>query len=112
MAGDAGPKVITRAQWGADESIRCATPTIDDFIGGATVHHTAGSNDYSKSESAEIVRAIYAYHAQTLGWCDIGYNALVDKYGQIFREAAPVAWTSRFRVPMRAGSTRTPWVSP
>ncbi|MDV6260870.1 N-acetylmuramoyl-L-alanine amidase [Rhodococcoides yunnanense] len=88
VAGDAGPNVITRAQWGADESIRCATPTIDDFIGGATVHHTAGSNDYSKSESAEIVRAIYAYHAQTLGWCDIGYNALVDKYGQIFEGRA------------------------
>ncbi|OZF34270.1 N-acetylmuramoyl-L-alanine amidase [Rhodococcus sp. 14-2483-1-2] len=88
VAGDAGPKVITRAQWGADESIRCATPTIDDFLGGATVHHTAGSNDYSKSESAEIVRAIYAYHAQTLGWCDIGYNVLVDKYGQIFEGRA------------------------
>lgn len=88
VAGNAGPNVITRAQWGADESIRCATPTYDDFIGGATVHHTAGSNDYSKSESAEIVRAIYAYHAQTLGWCDIGYNALVDKYGQIFEGRA------------------------
>ena len=88
VAGSSGPKVITRAQWGADESIRCATPTYDDFLGGATVHHTAGSNDYSKSESAEIVRAIYAYHAQTLGWCDIGYNALVDKYGQIFEGRA------------------------
>ncbi|CCQ14389.1 putative uncharacterized protein [Rhodococcus sp. AW25M09] len=88
VAGNAGPNVITRAQWGADESIRCDTPTYDDFIGGATVHHTAGSNDYSKSESAEIVRAIYAYHAQTLGWCDIGYNALVDKYGQIFEGRA------------------------
>ncbi|WP_338887498.1 N-acetylmuramoyl-L-alanine amidase [Rhodococcus sovatensis] len=88
VAGDAGPKVISRAQWGADESIRCATPTYDDFLGGATVHHTAGSNDYSKSESAEIVRAIYAYHAQTLGWCDVGYNVLVDKFGQIFEGRA------------------------
>ncbi len=88
VAGDTGPKVISRAQWGADESIRCATPSYDDFIGGATVHHTAGSNDYSKSESAEIVRAIYAYHAQTLGWCDVGYNALVDQYGQIFEGRA------------------------
>ncbi len=79
-----GPKVITRAQWGADESIRCQEPTYDDHIGGATVHHSAGNNDYSKAESAGIVRAIYAYHAQTLDWCDIGYNALVDKYGQIF----------------------------
>lgn len=86
--GDSGLKVITRSQWGADESIRCDEPTYDDSLGGATVHHTAGSNDYSKAESAEIVRAIYAYHSQTLGWCDVGYNVLVDKYGQIFEGRA------------------------
>nr|WP_228539131.1 N-acetylmuramoyl-L-alanine amidase [Nocardia sp. XZ_19_385] len=83
-----GPNVISRAGWGADESIRCEDPTYDDFLGGLTVHHTAGRNDYDKSESAGIVRAIYAYHAKTLGWCDIGYNALVDKYGQIFEGRA------------------------
>ncbi|MFX0573265.1 N-acetylmuramoyl-L-alanine amidase [Nocardia nepalensis] len=79
-----GPNVITRSQWGADESIRCEEPTYDDQVGGITVHHTAGRNDYTPAESAGIVRAIYTYHAKTLGWCDIGYNALVDKYGQIF----------------------------
>ncbi|GGK55449.1 hypothetical protein GCM10011591_29280 [Nocardia camponoti] len=79
-----GPRVITRAQWGADESIRCEEPTYDDGVAGITVHHTAGRNEYSRAESAGIVRAIYRYHADTLGWCDIGYNALVDKYGQIF----------------------------
>ncbi|WP_405487645.1 N-acetylmuramoyl-L-alanine amidase [Nocardia sp. NBC_00511] len=79
-----GPKVITRAQWGADESLRCEEPTYDDGVAAITVHHTAGRNDYTKAESAGIVRAIYSYHAKTLGWCDIGYNALVDKYGQIF----------------------------
>lgn len=79
-----GPKVITRAGWGADESIRCDKPIYNDGLGGATVHHTAGRNEYTKEESAGIVRAIYAYHAKTLHWCDIGYNALVDKYGQIF----------------------------
>ncbi|MEV2224864.1 N-acetylmuramoyl-L-alanine amidase [Nocardia vinacea] len=79
-----GPNVVTRSQWGADESIRCEEPTYDDQLGGLTVHHTAGRNDYTRAESAGIVRAIYTYHAKTLGWCDIGYNALVDKYGQIF----------------------------
>ncbi|WP_324188344.1 N-acetylmuramoyl-L-alanine amidase [Nocardia higoensis] len=79
-----GPNVITRSQWGADESINCQDPTYDDGLGGVTVHHTAGRNDYDRAESAGIVRAIYTYHSQTLGWCDIGYNALVDKYGQIF----------------------------
>ncbi len=83
-----GPQVVSRAQWGADESLRCEDPTYDDQLGGVTVHHTAGRNDYSKAESAGIVRAIYTYHARTLGWCDIGYNALVDKYGQIFEGRA------------------------
>lgn len=48
------------------------------------VHHTAGSNNYSPYDSAAIIRAIYAYHTKTLKWCDIAYNVLVDKYGQIF----------------------------
>lgn len=78
------PQVITRAQWGADESMRCSEPTYDPELKETVVHHTAGTNDYTREQSAEIVRGIYAYHAQTLGWCDIGYNVLVDKYGQIF----------------------------
>jgi hypothetical protein len=43
-----------------------------------TVHHTA-SGFYA--DGAAEVRAIYTYHARTLGWGDIGYNALVDKNG-------------------------------
>ena len=82
-----GPQVISRAAWGADESIRCSQPTISPSLDGAIVHHTAGSNDYTAAQSAEIVRGIYAYHARTMNWCDIGYNVLVDKYGQIFEGA-------------------------
>lgn len=78
------PKVITRAGWGANEKNRCKGADYDSKLVGATVHHTAGSNNYTESQSAGIVRGIYQYHAQTLGWCDIGYNALVDKYGNIF----------------------------
>ena len=78
------PNIISRAQWGADESIRCGTPKYDNGIRAGIVHHTAGSNDYSPADSAAIIRSIYAYHTRTLGWCDIGYNALVDKYGQVF----------------------------
>ncbi|MBV8966424.1 MAG: LGFP repeat-containing protein, partial [Mycobacteriaceae bacterium] len=78
------PAIISRQQWGADESIRCGAPKYDNGVRAAVVHHTAGSNDYSPQDSAEIVRAIYAYHTRTLGWCDIAYNALVDKYGQVF----------------------------
>ncbi|WP_216639744.1 LGFP repeat-containing protein [Mycobacterium sp. 1164966.3] len=82
------PNIISRAEWGADESLRCGTPQYDNGIRAAVVHHTAGSNDYSPQESAGIVKAIYTYHSKTLGWCDIAYNALVDKYGQVFEGSA------------------------
>ncbi|WP_197506158.1 LGFP repeat-containing protein [Mycobacterium sp. ACS4054] len=87
MPGQA-PAIISRAQWGADESLRCGSPQYDNGIRAAVVHHTAGSNDYSPLESAGIVKAIYTYHSKTLGWCDIAYNALVDKYGQVFEGSA------------------------
>ncbi|MCV7341137.1 LGFP repeat-containing protein [Mycobacterium haemophilum] len=87
MPGQA-PSIISRAEWGADESLRCGTPQYDNGVRAAVVHHTAGSNDYSPLESAGIVKAIYTYHSKTLGWCDIAYNAMVDKYGQVFEGSA------------------------
>ena len=87
MPGQA-PSIISRAEWGADESLRCGSPQYDNGIRAAVIHHTAGSNDYSPLESAGIVKAIYTYHSKTMGWCDIAYNALVDKYGQVFEGSA------------------------
>ncbi|MGH3634106.1 MAG: N-acetylmuramoyl-L-alanine amidase [Mycobacterium sp.] len=82
------PNIISRSQWGADESIRCGSTLYDKGIQAAVIHHTAEGNDYEPQDSAAIVRAIYAYHTRTLGWCDIAYNALVDKYGQVFEGRA------------------------
>ncbi len=87
MPGQA-PSIVSRSEWGADESLRCGSPQYDNGIRAAVIHHTAGSNDYSPLESAGIVKAIYTYHSKTLGWCDIAYNALVDKYGQVFEGSA------------------------
>jgi len=78
------PSIITRAGWHADESIRRAPPYYADGVHLAFVHHTAGSNSYTRAQSASIVRAIELYHVKGNGWNDIGYNFLVDKYGQIF----------------------------
>ncbi|OBB40326.1 N-acetylmuramoyl-L-alanine amidase [Mycobacterium sp. 852002-51961_SCH5331710] len=82
------PNIINRAQWGADESMRCGNPQFDLGIRAGIVHHTAGSNEYAPEDSAGIVRSIYEYHTRTLGWCDIAYNALVDKFGQVFEGRA------------------------
>jgi uncharacterized protein with LGFP repeats len=79
--------IISRGQWGADESLRRGAPLYDSGIRAGIVHHSASGNDYSPQDSAAIVRSIYEYHLG-LGWGDIGYNALVDKYGQVFEGRA------------------------
>ncbi|MEP6664935.1 MAG: N-acetylmuramoyl-L-alanine amidase, partial [Nocardioidaceae bacterium] len=80
------PTIITRRQWGADESLgdQCWSPRYGSAFKAVFIHHTAGSNTYSESESASVVRGIYAYHTQSRGWCDIGYNFLVDRFGNIY----------------------------
>jgi hypothetical protein len=78
------PPIITRLAWGANESIRRAAPLYAPAVRYALVHHTAGTNAYSRAQSAAIVRGIMIYHVKGNGWNDIGYNFLVDKYGQVF----------------------------
>ena len=82
------PNIISRAQWGAGNGYRCGGPAYGDGVRAAVLHHTATGNDYAPEDSAAIVRSIYAYHTMTLGWCDIAYNALVDRYGQVFEGRA------------------------
>jgi uncharacterized protein with LGFP repeats len=78
------PTIVSRAGWGADESLSPDPSEYNADVKAVFVHHTDGSNDYSCTDSAAIVRGIYAYHTQTNGWNDIGYNFLVDKCGTIF----------------------------
>jgi hypothetical protein len=79
------PLILSRASWHADEKIRRRKkPGYADTVRFAVVHHTAGSNSYTKAQAASIVRGIERYHVLANGWDDIGYNFLVDKYGQIF----------------------------
>ena len=78
------PPVAPRAAWGANEGIRRAGPLYATSLKFAVVHHTAGANNYTAAQSASIVRAIQIYHVKGNGWNDIGYNFLVDKYGQVF----------------------------
>ncbi len=87
-ASEAKPAILTRAQWGADESLRatngvdCTRPSYSPTVKIGFVHHTDGSNGYASSDVPAILRGIYAYHVQTQGWCDIGYNFLIDRFGR------------------------------
>jgi uncharacterized protein with LGFP repeats len=78
------PPIITRTAWHANEAIRRAQPSYARAVQFGVVHHTAGSNNYTASQSAAIVRGIEVYHVKGNGWNDIGYNFLVDRYGQVF----------------------------
>jgi N-acetylmuramoyl-L-alanine amidase len=77
------PAIVTRAQWGADESLRNGFAGYGETIKAGFVHHTTGASDYTSAEVPGMIRAIYAYHTQTLGWSDIGYNFLVDRFGRL-----------------------------
>jgi hypothetical protein len=78
------PPIISRLAWGANEAIRRAPPRYAANVAFALVHHTAGTNSYTAAQSAAIVRGIEIYHVKGNGWDDIGYNFLVDRYGQVF----------------------------
>lgn len=81
-------RVYTRASWGADESLRTGSPTYLDHLQQVHVHHTAGANSYAVDDVPRLLRSMLAYHTQTLGWSDIGYNLLVDRFGRAFEGRA------------------------
>ncbi|HEX6261634.1 MAG TPA: N-acetylmuramoyl-L-alanine amidase [Actinomycetota bacterium] len=78
------PKIIRRSGWGANESLRNCGPSYAPELKMAYVHHTASGNGYSKAQADDVIRAIYAYHTQGRGYCDIAYNFLVDRFGRIY----------------------------
>jgi putative cell wall-binding protein len=81
---DANARIITRAQWGADESYRKGSPSYASNVRYAIIHHTANNNTYTADQAASVVRGIYHYHTRTLGWSDVGYNILIDRFGRIY----------------------------
>ena len=82
------PTIITRAGWGAAKATPCDSPRIGSTTKGIVIHHTAGSNTYKESDSDNMIRAWQSYHMKQHGWCDIGYNFLVDRFGNIYEGRA------------------------
>ncbi len=92
-AAAAMPTIVTRAQWGADESLRDPGFKYTSTVKVAIVHHTASGNSYwqtggdTLAAAAQDLRAIYAYSVAT-GYADIPYNFLVDQAGRIYEGRA------------------------
>jgi hypothetical protein len=82
------PAYVSRATWGADESLRFDSAGHEKWpaeyfpVQKLTVHHTATAN--GDPDPAATVRAIYRYHAIDRGWGDIGYQFLIDESGRVY----------------------------
>ena len=82
-AAAGAPAMFTRAQWGA--AAPSCTPDTAGSLVGAVVHHTAGSNSYGTvAQAMEMIRNDQRYHMTGRGWCDLGYNFVVDKFGNLY----------------------------
>ena len=81
----APPPVVTRKQWGADETIRRNDRSYAP-VRKLVVHHTASDNN--PSNPASVVRFVEKYHTVGRGFSDSGYNYLIDHRGAIYEGRA------------------------
>jgi hypothetical protein len=80
----ARPNIVSRAQWGANETWRDPVPNMGTKIVAGFVHHTASTNNYTPEQAPAQMRALYAYYTKSLKYADMAYNFLVDQYGTVY----------------------------
>ena len=82
------PTIISRKQWGADESLRRGETAYSDTIKVAFVHHVVSSNDYTPAQAAQQMRNVYSWFTEGIKVNDFGYNFMVDRFGRLYEGRA------------------------
>ncbi|GGC11153.1 N-acetylmuramoyl-L-alanine amidase [Cellulomonas carbonis] len=86
-AGLPARRVISRAEWGAPAQV--CTPSVASTVTHVVLHHTAGSNAYATvGQAMQQLRNDALFHINGRGWCDLGYNFVVDKWGNVYEGRA------------------------
>jgi SpoIID/LytB domain protein len=78
------PAIISRSQWGADESLSRSGPKIAPTIKAAFIHHTASQSNYTPEEAPAQMRNLYTYFTKGLKYSDMAYNFIVDRFGRLY----------------------------
>jgi hypothetical protein len=73
------PPIVTRAGWGADETLGNRSRSFAT-IRKVLVHHTVTPG----TDPGSDLRAILRQHTQSRGFSDIGYNFLIDHAGTVY----------------------------
>ncbi len=86
----ARPTIRSRSDWASggwkSSNSGCGSgPQVASSLQHAVVHHTASTNSYTQAQVPGLIDGIYRYHTGSLGWCDVAYNFIVDKYGGIWQ---------------------------